>query len=208
MGGRRQLEPRKQPVQERSRQTVDVILEAAAQVFDQRGYDDTTTDRIAARAGVSVGSLYQYFPGKDAILVALVEQHERQGVGLVRQLIEGAGEGLTTVPLEQLLTLFAGAILDLHQDRPRLHRMLFMETPLPPEHNAALSSMEDALAAEIRVLLQRHPDVQTADLDLSIWMMLHLTQGLVHDYVCHPPRPAVSRERGSVPGGGVSPQAG
>ncbi len=194
MSSRRRLEPRKQPVQQRSRQTVGVILEAAAQVFDQRGYEDTTTDRIAERAGVSVGSLYQYFPGKDAILVALVEQHERQGVELVHRLIEQTGEGMAAIPLEQLLSVFVGAILDLHRERPRLHRMLFVETPLPPQHHEALSSLEDALAAEIRELLRRHPEVQVANLELSAWMMLHATLGLVHDYVSHPPRPGVSRD--------------
>lgn len=62
--------PRKQPQQRRSRATVDKILAAAAQVLAEEG-DGATTDRIAARAGVSIGSLYQYFPNKDALLLEL-----------------------------------------------------------------------------------------------------------------------------------------
>lgn len=65
---------RRRPVQERSRQTVERILAAAAQVFGERGYA-ATTNHVADAAGLSIGSLYQYFPDKDALLVALHERH-------------------------------------------------------------------------------------------------------------------------------------
>ncbi|HEX6243300.1 MAG TPA: TetR/AcrR family transcriptional regulator [Polyangiales bacterium] len=72
---------RKRPVQQRSRDTVDTILTAAARVLEQRGYAGFNTNRVAERAGVSIGSVYQYFPDKDALLAALgiqnVEQTER-----------------------------------------------------------------------------------------------------------------------------------
>ena len=65
---------RKRPVQARSRETVAAILEAAAHVFAQRGVAGFTTNHVAVRAGVSIGSVYQYFPDKDALLAALVER--------------------------------------------------------------------------------------------------------------------------------------
>src|SRR6185295_18754704 len=74
-----QLRPRKRPVQARSQRTVDAVLKAAAQVFTRRGYAGATTNHIAERAGVSVGSLYEYFPSKDALLVALMEAHLAEG---------------------------------------------------------------------------------------------------------------------------------
>ncbi len=58
----RRLKPLKEPKQDRSRETFAAILQAAAHVFEHRGYAGATTNRIAGRAGVSVGSLYQYFP--------------------------------------------------------------------------------------------------------------------------------------------------
>ncbi len=70
-----ELGPRKQAVQERSRETVEAVLEGAAQVFERIGFSAATTERIAERAGVSVGTLYQYWPNKDAIAVALMEKH-------------------------------------------------------------------------------------------------------------------------------------
>ena len=66
---------RKLPVQERSRRTVEAILDAAARLFVERGYAATTTNHVAEAAGVSVGSLYQYFPSKDALVVALDLRH-------------------------------------------------------------------------------------------------------------------------------------
>lgn len=65
---------RKRPQQERSRQMVETLIEATARTISKRGLDGTTTPLIAEAAGVSVGSLYQYFDGKEALLVALVEK--------------------------------------------------------------------------------------------------------------------------------------
>ncbi len=75
MAKKEKLEPRKSPVQERSRMTVEAILDAAEQVFAERGFTGGTTNHIADRAGVSIGSLYQYFPNKDAIMMGLMERH-------------------------------------------------------------------------------------------------------------------------------------
>ncbi|HON60083.1 MAG TPA: TetR/AcrR family transcriptional regulator, partial [Smithella sp.] len=69
------LEPRKIPSQERSRKTMAAIYEAAAQVFTSVGYVEATTEQIAEKAGVSIGSLYNYFSGKEAILNGLWEKY-------------------------------------------------------------------------------------------------------------------------------------
>lgn len=70
--------PRKTPVQSRSAMTVEAILEAAAHILEEEGFEGYTTNAIAARAGVSIGSLYQYFPNKDAVTAALVMEDARQ----------------------------------------------------------------------------------------------------------------------------------
>src|SRR5450432_105209 len=69
------LEPRKSPVQARSTASVDAILEATVQVLLQVGKERLTTTRLALRAGVSVGTLYQYFPNKSALLQAVLKRH-------------------------------------------------------------------------------------------------------------------------------------
>src|SRR5271156_2881386 len=69
------LEPRKQPVQARSAASVDAILEATTQVLLSVGKEQLTTTKVALRAGVSVGTLYQYFPNKSALLQAALTRH-------------------------------------------------------------------------------------------------------------------------------------
>jgi AcrR family transcriptional regulator len=79
---------RKQPKQLRSAALVDIILEAAVQVLEQEGAQRFTTARVAEKAGVSVGSLYQYFPNKAAILFRLQSDEWRQTTELLRRILE------------------------------------------------------------------------------------------------------------------------
>jgi AcrR family transcriptional regulator len=75
------LEPRKSPVQARSTASVDAILEATIQVLLKVGKDRLTTTRVSSRAGVSVGTLYQYFPNKSALLQAVLRRHLEEVTG-------------------------------------------------------------------------------------------------------------------------------
>src|ERR1700693_2443208 len=73
-----QTSPRKLASQERSRATVDALLEATTRILIKEGYDKASTNRIAEVAGVSIGSLYQYFPSKEALVAAVVARHMQQ----------------------------------------------------------------------------------------------------------------------------------
>ncbi len=99
---------RRHPGQERSKQTVDVILDAAALVLKQVGVKQTTTDRIAARAGLSVGSLYQYFPNKVALYQALMARHfdhiTNAAISLSSQLHQASAEEFPAVMAQIMLT--------------------------------------------------------------------------------------------------------
>src|SRR5947208_6473911 len=77
--------PRKNASQERSRATVEALIEATARILVREGFDKASTNRIALAAGVSVGSLYQYYPGKEALVVAVIERHNRDLMRLVSQ---------------------------------------------------------------------------------------------------------------------------
>src|ERR1700727_2943511 len=89
----RRLTPRKAAKQARAQATVDAIVEAAAQVFASLGYASATTNRIAERAGVSIGSLYQYFPNNDAILVALARRHLADGMAVLGPELQRLDDG-------------------------------------------------------------------------------------------------------------------
>src|SRR5712672_1569394 len=97
------LRPRKAPRQQRALDTRRRLLDAAAHVFAEHGYAAGTTNRIAEAAGHSIGSLYQYFPNKDAILVELASEHATAGIAVIqRQLRDGTLPG----SLEDALRLF------------------------------------------------------------------------------------------------------
>jgi AcrR family transcriptional regulator len=117
----RRAEPRKRPRQERSRATFDRIVEAAARIFDERGYHSTTTNHVAEAAEVSVGSLYQYFPNKDALLVAIAERELDQAEAA---LAAGAAELRRSAsdPATVFGALVAAAV-DLNRG-DHLHRVL------------------------------------------------------------------------------------
>ncbi|HSL73093.1 MAG TPA: TetR/AcrR family transcriptional regulator [Ilumatobacteraceae bacterium] len=145
-------EPRKRPRQTRSTETVDRILAAAARIFDERGYRATTTNHVAAEAGVSIGSLYQYFPNKDALLVALAEQHiadaaERFGGHLTRLREERPGLGATVRSLVELTVAL--------NDTSRLHAVLFSDCPRTPALTDRLDQFTDMLVSEVSWHLDR-----------------------------------------------------
>lgn len=192
MAARPALKPRKQPRQARSRETVAAILDAAAQVFQRRGYAGGTTDRIAERAGVSVGSLYQYFPNKDAILVALAERHITEGFALARRLLEQADPVAT--PLAALLETFVDAVIALHAHEPELHRVLFEEAPLPRAVRQLLADGEETLRADVQALVEAAPEVRVPHSGATAYVLIQTVEGLVHGYILHPPA-TVSRRR-------------
>ena len=96
-GARRaRLSPRKSPRQERSRATVEAILEATTDILIRQGAGRLTTNRIAERAGVNIASLYQYFPGKEAIVAELRRRHGADQRTALRQVLAGTRPGSST----------------------------------------------------------------------------------------------------------------
>ncbi|MBF6139410.1 TetR/AcrR family transcriptional regulator [Nocardia farcinica] len=144
--------PRRAPRQRRSRETVDTLLEAAAQMFTRRGLA-ATTNHIAERAGLSIGTLYQYFPNKEALLHALAARHlaeaQERLMPLLAELRRSAPEFEETV--RQVLE----AVVDLHRDRPALHALLHRVAPRSPREVAALRAFEDRLVEEFAFHLRR-----------------------------------------------------
>jgi AcrR family transcriptional regulator len=178
-----QLRPRKRPLQARSQRTVEVVLRAAAQVFARRGYAGATTNHIAERAGVSVGSLYEYFPSKDAILVALMEAHMREGEAV---LARAAGEILgRELPLADTIRHLVKAMVELHGQDRDLHRVLFEEAPLPRTLRALLTEMEARITDRVELLLRSRPEVTVTDPTLAAAVVVKTVEALTHNLVVH-----------------------
>lgn len=175
--------PRRRPSQGRSRATVAAILQAAARILAAQGYAGTTTNHVAARAGVSIGSLYEYFPSKDAIVAALVDDHLREG----RAVLAAVAADVRAAPgsLRAVVHRYVTAMVALHAADPGLHRVLFEEAPLPRRLRTALAQLERTLAAEIAVLLRAHPEASVADPELAAELVVRTVESLTHGYVVH-----------------------
>lgn len=145
------------PQQERSRQTVAWILEAAAELFAERGYARATTNRIAARAGVSIGTLYQYFPNKDALVLALLEAHQAE----VREVVDECLARLADpdVPLGTALRGLFDDLAALHAVNPSLQRVLGDASRRLPRGRRKT----DRYLAALEQVLGEHPEVSVRD---------------------------------------------
>jgi AcrR family transcriptional regulator len=140
---------RKHPRQRRSRDTVAVILAAATRIFATRGYERTTTNHIADKAGVSIGSLYQYFPHKAAIASALEDQHLDE----VSPALIGLAARMRAkrVTIATWVRAFVEAILAAN-DEPQ-HRALYGVVPRTPATQARAEALVDAIATHLAPLV-------------------------------------------------------
>ena len=157
------LKPRKIPQQSRAEQTVATILEAAARVLETKGMEGMNTNLVAQRAGVGVGSLYQYFPNKDALIVAL---SKREGTVFFAEAAAALSEPTGQRALKHLITV------SVHQQlrRPALARALDFEENRPAIARE-LAASKAAFHEVIRQILAREDippqrNMETATNDL------------------------------------------
>jgi AcrR family transcriptional regulator len=168
--------PRKRPRQARSRATVDTVLEATARVLVKRGFDGLTTNLVAEAAGVSIGSLYQYFPNKEALVGALIEKHV---------------EGLTSLCLSELTRVAAlpvaeaiRSVIELmiraHAVSPELHRVLSEQVPRVGRM-AKLREL-DALAHRMvaGLLATRKAELAIGDPDIAAFVLVSTIEAITH----------------------------
>lgn len=183
------VKPRKSPQQARSRELFESILTAAARVFVRRGYARATTNRIAEAAGVSVGSLYQYFPSKDAIAVELLRRYREGLLALVEaHLARFSATSLAEAVRALLASLLRGEGID-----PALHRVL-IEQVLRTDARAELLGFEERLERMLATTLAaRAPGAAEADLEVASFVVVRVVLSMVHAVVVD--RPALDRAR-------------
>lgn len=176
--------PRKLPKQERSRVTVEAILEATAHILAAEGYYNTNTNRIAERAGVSIGSLYQYFPNKEALMSALMEQHSNEIAALVQAQL---GE-LFDAPLEEAVPELIKAVIAAHALNPRLHQVLNEEIPRS-ERLQQMERAEERINGMIRDYLERWRDrIRPQNLDMTVFIISRTVESLCHSATIEQPQ--------------------
>ncbi|MBB2989939.1 AcrR family transcriptional regulator [Mycolicibacterium iranicum] len=155
---------------------MNTLVEAAAQVFSREGIA-ATTNRIAERAGLSIGTLYQYFPDKLALLHAVAERHVRDAD---RHLTEVFAELRDTAPpFDATMRAVLDALLTLHGDQPRLHALLHRMVPADADRLEALRGFEDRICDEVAFHLKRC-DRGGEDVELTAQTLVHTVDAQLH----------------------------
>jgi AcrR family transcriptional regulator len=174
---------RKEPAQTRSRQMVDSLLEATARTVAERGLVDTTTNHIAARAGVSVGSLYQYFSGKDALLDALAEKLSRDLAQVLNQRLQNQLDADLYSVLRDLLT----AVFDFYEADDGLYLELVRNWH-HPRTERSINLLEQQLLELARLYFVRHhAEFRFENLPAMLFVAFNSAVFTGVRYLSHPP---------------------
>ncbi|WP_243788380.1 TetR/AcrR family transcriptional regulator [Saccharopolyspora gloriosae] len=177
--GERRLRPRKQPRQVRAELTRQRILSAAAHVFTEHGYAAGTTNRIAERARISIGSLYQYFPNKDAILVELLTRHLDDGMRNTAARLPDAWPD----SVEETVRHFVRAAIESHLDDPKLLRIMIEEAPRSQALLDKVAHLEKVHVGYVRDLIERHADVRVGDPHTAARLVVSTVELVVHQLI-------------------------
>ncbi len=186
------LEPemRRKPRQERAVATVDAIVQAAGEVFGDLGYAGATTNKIAARAGVSIGTLYQYFPDKDALVQKLQENHHHEAHEVIDKGLSRLGDN--SVSLHAAISTMMTDLILLHEKDPKLLRFLGQVKHLGcMDHN---EKEEEILTREVEKILSMRTDVRVSDTKTSAFVV-RLTIGSLSRWMVHDAPESVDKSR-------------
>ncbi|PPQ14920.1 TetR family transcriptional regulator [Bradyrhizobium sp. AC87j1] len=175
--------PRKNALQARSRATVDALVEATARILVRDGFEKASTNRIAEIAGVSVGSLYQYFPSKEALVAAVIDRHNEEIMGLVRTALTEVAD----LPIDKAVRKLVSVAIEAHRIDPKLHRVLAEQIP----RTGQLKDVE-AFNREVQTLVRtylesRRKEMRKIDLDVATLVCVSSIEAVAHNTVLNGP---------------------
>ncbi|MBR0720746.1 TetR/AcrR family transcriptional regulator [Bradyrhizobium manausense] len=173
--------PRKNALQERSRATVDALIEATARILVREGFEKTSTNRIAEVAGVSVGSLYQYFPSKEALVAAVIDRHHEEIMGIVRATLCDVMD----MPIEKAVRRLVTVAIDAHRINPKLHRVFAEQIPRAGKLDVEAFNRE--VHTLVRAYLDSHrKEMRKIDLDVATFICVSTIEAVAHNTVLNP----------------------
>jgi AcrR family transcriptional regulator len=180
----REASARRQPKQRRARETVEAVLDAVVRILKREGVNAVTTNHIAKVAGVSIGSVYQYFPDKRAIFNALHKRHLEE----IDRMVETKLMEHAAASLDVLVRAMVEAMIDTHAGDPELYELLLTEVP----HRAdGTRDFAVRLHGAFRLAIaSRMPEFETRrDLDMIVFIVTNMVESLSHAAVLRrPPR--------------------
>jgi len=174
---------RRKPKQHRSVETMNAILEAGSSLFEEQGYEKTTTHQIAARAGVSVGALYRYFTDKEAILKEIYKREN----SLLRDRIleEFATISIADRDPGSLVREALGRALKIYAERPKLRMVLGEQSRKVQELIILRRQQEDDLHRTIGRIFTSVPEIQLPDIEVSSYLTALFMESVIEDYLLH-----------------------
>jgi AcrR family transcriptional regulator len=173
---------RRQPQQRRAHQTVEAILDAVVRILKREGFQAITTNRVAEVAGVSIGSLYQYFPDRPAIFEALHRRHIEEVDRLfARKFMEHAGS-----PLDQLIRALVDAMVEAHTTDSQLYELL--STEVPHRKGGSNDFSVRLQGAFLLAISSAAPELRKrGNLDKVVFVVTHMIEALCHGAVLRRP---------------------
>lgn len=174
---------RKTAIQDRSKATVDALLAATARVLVREGYDRASTNKIADAAGVSIGSLYQYFPTKEALVAAVIDRHTGEMMDVIRrELVRVA-----PLPIPEAARELVKVMIDAHRIEPKLHRVLVEQIPRVGNLED-IERMDEEATALVRAYLEGHrEEIVVDDLEMASFICVTSVEALTHAAVLRRP---------------------
>jgi AcrR family transcriptional regulator len=179
-----EVSPRKTPKQSRALVTVDAILEAAARILVEVGYDKLNTNEVARRAGVSVGSLYQYFPNKQSLLAELHFRHATQTSAPIFEALRNS-QGK---PLRQVIKRIIQANVASHSEDPVLHKVISEESHKLPARPWQLQMDSEAAHLVKNFLLEHREELRIENMELTIYLLTQIVETCIHSAVAMAPK--------------------
>jgi AcrR family transcriptional regulator len=175
--------PRKEPTQRRSRALVEALLGAATRVLSRRSVDQATTNEIAEVAGVSVGSLYQYFPSKQALIAALIRTRAAADVADLSAHLDLPSE----VPLAEVIRRGVMAAVALHARNPTLYRVLLQAVPDLSQNDAVREIAHNGRARFTEFLRHRAHETRPIDPELVSLIIGRALEAVLHEVILEQP---------------------
>jgi AcrR family transcriptional regulator len=172
----RSRRPVRKARQARSRATVEAIVEAAARILAEQGWQGLNTNTVARRAGVSVGSVYEYFPDKQAIVWVIMDRHLSRAEALLQTAESSPAGALAPGSIPAFL---AASFIGLHQEDPKLHRVLSSEVPVTEELTLRVQDMRSRAVGLVTTALSG----QVPSPELKAAVLVDTADALAHRWV-------------------------
>jgi AcrR family transcriptional regulator len=172
---KKKITPRKEPNQERAKETVETIVAATAHILEKEGFENISTNKIAEKAGVSIGSLYQYFPTKDAIFNFMMERYVKSQTALIDGILENRD---TSMDLRSTIGLIISAILETKRKQAKFNK-LFVQKLMSFTAYEALNRQDQHLIDLFKRHLEPHrKEIRTENLELQLYFVIQAVKML------------------------------